>query len=145
MRSRTQPGTALVPTQDNTALQDLPPLEGLNTMQSAFVRAYVSAGDGNATAAAREAGYAHEFAANTGWKLLQNAAVQRHMLSLTQQAFAAHAPGAVRTMVQLASGAKSEFVKQMAAKDLLDRAGLAAPDKLAIAVKGDINITIDLG
>lgn len=145
MRSKPSPGTALALTETNTSLQDLPNLEGLTTMQSAFVRYYVSAGDGNASAAARAAGYSPEFATQQGHKLVHSAAIQRHMLQLTQQTFAQHAPMAVKTMARLAQGARSEFVMQMAAKDLLDRAGLAAPDKLAIAVKGDINITIDLG
>lgn len=146
MPIRPKPGTALVPTQDgNNHIQDLPPLEGLTTMQSAFVRCYVLTGDGNAAAAAREAGYAPEHAAQIGSRLVHHQGVQRAMIQMTQQTFAAHAPVALAAMARLAKGARSEFVQQQAAADLLNRAGLAAPDKLAIAIKGDITFHIDLG
>jgi phage terminase small subunit len=42
----------------------------LNQRQQRFVESYVRVG--NATQAAREAGYEPGFAASTGWKLLQN-------------------------------------------------------------------------
>ena len=47
-------------------------------------------------------------------------------------------------LVKLASGAKSEYVQLEASKDILDRAGLRAPEKHMHLHAGDIKVSIDL-
>ena len=47
-------------------------------------------------------------------------------------------------MLNLARGAKSEYVQLEASKDILDRAGFKAPDKHMHLHKGDISVSIDL-
>ena len=134
----------LVPTHQPTEQHQLEPLEGLTAMQSAFVRAYVSAGTGNGTQAARTAGYGATHCHSAAHRLLSTAKIQTAILDYTRQAFATVAPIAFGAMLRLAKGARSEFVRQQAAKDLLDRAGLAPITKVAMAVKGDITFNINL-
>jgi len=52
---------------------------------------------------------------------------------------------ALSTVTSLARTAKSEYVQLEASKDLLDRAGLKAPDKHMHLHAGDIKVEIDLG
>ena len=51
---------------------------------------------------------------------------------------------AAAKLVQLAQGAKSEYVQLEASKDILDRAGFKAPDKHMHLHAGDISVNIDL-
>ena len=48
-------------------------------------------------------------------------------------------------IMKLATGAKSEYVKLEAAKDILDRAGFKPVDRSQVQVAGDIRVSIDLG
>jgi hypothetical protein len=121
-----------------------PVFDGLTPMQSAFVRAYVEAGDGNAAEAARQAGYAPTYAAVQGSRLLRNGPVQQAILIYTGQALAAHAPVALRKMAWLSAHARSEFVAQQASADILDRAGFKPPERHKIATSGGVTIDIKL-
>jgi hypothetical protein len=47
-------------------------------------------------------------------------------------------------MIELSSGARSEYVQLEASRDILDRVGLRAPDKVSHNIQGDIKINIDL-
>ena len=47
-------------------------------------------------------------------------------------------------MVRLATNAKSEYVQMEASKDLLDRGGFKAPDRVQHQVGGNLSIKIDL-
>ena len=47
-------------------------------------------------------------------------------------------------LVQLARGAKSEYVQLEASKDILDRAGFKAPERHMHMHAGDITVQIDL-
>lgn len=51
---------------------------------------------------------------------------------------------AVKTLVRLTTEAKSEYVQMESAKDLLDRGGFKAPDKVQHSVGGNLTIKIDL-
>ena len=51
---------------------------------------------------------------------------------------------AVHTIVRLATEAKSDYVKLEASKDILDRSGFKAPDRVQHQVGGNLNIKIDL-
>ncbi len=48
-------------------------------------------------------------------------------------------------VTRLSANAKSEYVQLEASKDLLDRAGLKAPEKHMHLHAGDIKVEIDLG
>lgn len=52
-------------------------------------------------------------------------------------------PAAQRTVSTLMRRSKSDYVKLEAAKDVLTRAGLSAPQR--VAVSGGVTISIDLG
>lgn len=134
---------ALVPV--TVAEPQAPAPDGLTDLQWRFVIAYVSRGTGNATAAAREAGYSPAAARQTGYALLQRPAIQHAIMQQTAAAIASAAPMAAKTMMSLALKAKSEFVRQQAASDLLDRGGFKPPDRHQVAVAGSISISIDLG
>ena len=54
------------------------------------------------------------------------------------------AVSASRKLIDLSSGARSEYVQLEASRDILDRVGLRAPDKVAHNIQGDIKINIDL-
>ena len=56
-----------------------------------------------------------------------------------------HAVPALFTVKELASNAQSEYVRLEAAKDLLNRAGYAPPDRLQTLIDGNLSVTIDLG
>jgi len=123
---------------------DLPLIPGMTRLQSAFIRAYVSAGTGNATAAARNAGYSSSSAHSTGHRLIHDPDVLEAIQRATAQSFGSIAPMALRTMKALLKH-KSGFVQMQAAADLMDRAGHKAIDKHQVAVAGRIVIDIDMG
>lgn len=120
------------------------PLPGLTHLQSEFVRAYVQAGDGNATAAVIAAGYSPHHAGVRGSRLLRMGAVQEAIQAETRTAIALTAPRMLAGMVKLAGGAKSEFVRQTALADLLDRAGYKPITGHAVAIGGGLTIDISL-
>jgi|TARA_B110000093_G_C12744947_1_gene315987 hypothetical protein len=51
---------------------------------------------------------------------------------------------ASRKMIELSSGARSEYVQLEASRDILDRVGLRSPDRVSHSIQGDIKINIDL-
>jgi len=113
-------------------------------MQSRFVKCYVEHGDGNATRAALAAGYAKSSAHAVGYRLLRNPAVLDAIHKLTLSMIGAAAPLALRTMVKLLEHS-SGYVRQQAAADLLDRAGLRPPERHQHMVAGAVSIRIELG
>lgn len=134
---------ALVPVQATEP--GIPCPEGLTQMQHAFCVAYVSNGNGNASQAARQAGYSTASAANVGSSLLHRGEVQTNIRNLTAVLLSSLAPQAAVSMGKLALSAKSELVRQNAARDILDRTGFKPPDKHQHLVSGGITISIDLG
>jgi phage terminase small subunit len=116
----------------------------LTPKQDAFVDAYVANG-GNGSAAAREAGYAESSAHVEANRSLKNPLILQEIYRRTVMAVGAAAPRALQTIVELSSTAKSDYVKLEASRDLLDRAGLRAPDKVDHRLDGELRITIDLG
>lgn len=138
-----KPGTSLIPV--HAGEPDIPCPADLTEMQHAFCLAYVRFGDGNASKAARHAGYAAASAAGVGWALLHRADVQAHIRGLTAVSLSSSAPLAALSMRKLALSAKSELVRQQAAKDILDRTGFRPPDRHEHLVSGGVTISIDLG
>ena len=70
--------------------------------------------------------------------------VQSYMQSRIAQTLGLGAVSASKRLIDLSSGARSEYVKLEASRDILDRVGLRAPDRVAHNIQGDIKINIDL-
>ena len=66
------------------------------------------------------------------------------MQQVVAQSLGLGAVSASRKMIELSSGARSEYVQLEASRDILDRVGLRAPDKVSHNIQGDIKINIDL-
>jgi len=70
--------------------------------------------------------------------------VQRYMMERVANTVGLGAVSASRKLVELSSDAKSEYVQLEASRDLLDRAGIRAPERIQHDITGDIKINIDL-
>jgi phage terminase small subunit len=112
--------------------------------QRAFVDALVANGC-SITEAAGLAGYAScESGRVTASKSLRLAHVQAYMMQRVAETMGVSATIAAAKLVQLARGAKSEYVQLEASKDILDRAGFKAPERHMHMHAGDISVSIDL-
>jgi len=116
----------------------------LTTKQNQFIDAYVANG-GNGSAAAREAGYAESSAHVEANRALKNPLIVQEIFRRTTLAIGAALPKALNTVVRLSESAKSEYVQLEASRDLLDRAGMKAPEKIDHRLDGEFRVTIDLG
>ena len=95
--------------------------------------------------ASDEAGYAKgESGRVTASKALRIRHVQQYMMQAIADNMSINATKALNKIVQLSSNAKSEYVSLEASKDLLDRAGFKAPDKVMHSHVGNVNVKIDL-
>jgi phage terminase small subunit len=83
--------------------------------------------------AAGESGRAHAS------KTLRKPHVQAYLRSRLAEAIGLAAPAALRRIIDLTRGARSEYVQLEAAKDLLDRAGYGHDD---VIVSGDRNVRV---
>ena len=70
--------------------------------------------------------------------------VQSYMQSRIANTLGLGAVSASKRLIELSSGARSEYVQLEASRDILDRVGLRAPDRVALNLTGDIKINIDL-
>lgn len=70
--------------------------------------------------------------------------VQKYMIERVANTIGLGAVSASRRLVELSSDAKSEYVQLEASRDILDRAGIRAPERVQHHVAGDIKINIDL-
>ena len=121
------------------------PETGLTAKQEALVEHLVANG-GTVKAAAEAAGYsAGESGRVSASKALALPHVQAYMMQRVRDELGTRATLALSTVSKLASNAKSEYVQLEASKDLLDRAGLKAPEKHMHLHAGDIKVEIDLG
>tara|TARA_R100001509_G_scaffold21001_1_gene10942 strand:+ start:224 stop:601 length:378 start_codon:yes stop_codon:yes gene_type:complete len=95
--------------------------------------------------ASKEAGYAQgESGRVSASKALKTPHVQQYMMQQIADSIGMNATIASNKLLRLASGAKSEYVQLEASKDILDRAGFKAPDKVMHSHVGNINVKIDL-
>ena len=95
--------------------------------------------------ASEDAGYAKgESGRVTASKALRTPHVQQYMMQAIADNMSINATKALNKIVQLSSNAKSEYVSLEASKDLLDRAGFKAPDKVMHSHVGNVNVKIDL-
>lgn len=116
-------------TSKQQALVDVMVAEGLNTRDAATRAGY---SDG-------KAGYV------TAHRTLKLPHVQQYMMQRITEQLGLNATVAATKVMQLASGAKSEYVQLQAAQDILDRAGFKPIDRSQVQVAGDIRVSIDLG
>lgn len=115
----------------------------LTEKQDAFCDEYVANG-GRGTAAAKAAGYAEKSAHVEANRLLKNPLILQEVYKRTALAVGAAAPRALMTIIQMSTNAKSDYVKLEASRDLLDRAGLRAPEKVDHRIDGELKVSIDL-
>ena len=95
--------------------------------------------------ASEDAGYAKgESGRVTASKALKTPHVQQYMMTAIADSMSVHATKALSRIVTLSGNAKSEYVSLEASKDLLDRAGFRAPDKVMHSHVGNVNVKIDL-
>jgi len=117
----------------------------LTDKQEALVEHLVANG-GTIKDASQVAGYAEgESGRVSASKALALPHVQAYMMQRIRDELGTRATLALSTVTSLARTAKSEYVQLEASKDLLDRAGLKAPDKHMHLHAGDIKVEIDLG
>lgn len=114
--------------------------DGLTPKQRAFVAAYLDT-QGNGTASAIAAGVSETCAHVSASRWLRDPhviAVLRERIGAT---YVAIAPAMQAAMLKLALNSKSEFVRQQAAKDLLDRAAIQPPEARGINVRVAIDLS----
>lgn len=114
----------------------------LTPQQEAFVCEYL-ADPTNATACAIKAGYGKASAHVTASRLLRHQGVIRALQEGTAKLIGVSAVSAAIRVAKLSISAKSEYVQLEASKDLLDRAGMAAPKRINLG--GALSVTFDLG
>lgn len=125
-------------------MNDIAKVRSVTAKQAALVDALVANGC-SITEAARLAGYADgESGRVTASKALRLPHVQMYMMERIGETLGLNATVASAKLVQLAKGAKSEYVQLEASKDILDRAGYKAPDRQLTMRAGDIAVSIDL-
>ncbi len=115
-------------TRRQQALVDVMVAEGLSTREAAS-RAGYSEG---------KAGYV------TAHKTLKLPHVQQYMMQRITEQLGLNATAAAAKVMNLAQGAKSEYVQLEAAKDILDRAGFKPIDRSQVQFAGEIRVAIDL-
>jgi len=95
--------------------------------------------------AATEAGYAEgESGRVTASKTIRLPHVQSYMMQRINEQLGMNATVAAARVMNLATGARSEYVQLEASKDILDRAGFKPIDRSQVQVAGDIRVSIDL-
>ena len=116
----------------------------LTTKQKDLVDTIVTTGC-SITEASQKVGYAKgESGRVVASRTLRLPHVQRYMMERVANTVGLGAVSASRKLVELSSDAKSEYVQLEASRDLLDRAGIRAPERIQHDVTGDIKINIDL-
>ena len=80
----------------------------------------------------------------TASKALRLPHVQEYMQQRIRESIGINATIASAKVLDLAQGAKSEYVQLEASKDILDRAGYKPTEKSMTLVQGNINVSIDL-
>ena len=123
---------------------NIPVKSGLTQKQTALVDTLVAKGCSIKQASA-EAGYAEgESGRVSAMKALKQPHVQQYMMQAIADSMGLNATKALNKIVSLSNNAKSEYVSLEASKDILDRAGFKAPDKVMHSHVGNVNVKIDL-
>ena len=119
----------------------------LTDKQRALVDKIVATGC-SITEAAKKTGYSTEVskgsARGSASRTIRLPKVQQYMQQRVAQTLGLGAVSASKRLIELSTGARSEYVQLEASRDILDRVGLRAPDKVSHNIQGDIKINIDL-
>lgn len=95
--------------------------------------------------AAGKAGYAEgESGRVSASKALRQPHVQQYMMQRVSETLGLNATVAASKLLNLAKGAKSEYVQLEASKDILDRAGFKPVERSMHLHAGEIKVSIDL-
>jgi len=120
------------------------PPRPMTAKQAKYVEAYLANG-GQGGAAAVEAGYAVGSADAASSQLLRNPLIQQAIMRQTLTAIGLSAVPALSVITRLIGEARSDYVKLEAAKDLLDRAGFAAPQRVDHRLDSSLTVSFDFG
>ncbi len=116
----------------------------LTDKQTALVDTLVATGC-TVREAAGKAGYADgESGRVSASKALRQPHVQQYMMQCVNDALGLNATVAASKLLNLAKGAKSEYVQLEASKDILDRAGFKPVERSMHLHAGEIKVSIDL-
>tara|TARA_X000001382_G_scaffold128238_2_gene117491 strand:+ start:207 stop:584 length:378 start_codon:yes stop_codon:yes gene_type:complete len=116
----------------------------LTEKQKKLVDTLVANG-GSVKNASQVAGYSEgESGRVSASKALKTPHVQQYMMQAIADSMGLNATKALNKIVSLSNNAKSEYVSLEASKDILDRAGFKAPDKVMHSHVGNVNVKIDL-
>jgi|TARA_R100001510_G_C7619774_1_gene180967 phage terminase small subunit len=97
------------------------------------------------TEAAKSAGYSTGDGGRvTASRTLRIPKVQNYMMKQIANTVGLGAIHASRKMVDLSQNARSEYVQLEASKDILDRVGIRAPDKVQHTLDANLSVNIDL-
>jgi len=97
------------------------------------------------TEAAKTAGYSRGDGGRvTASRTLRIPKVQSYMMKQIANTVGLGAVHASRKMVDLSMNARSEYVQLEASKDILDRVGIRAPDKVQHTLDANLSVNIDL-
>jgi len=122
-------------------------MDDLTDKQKALVDTIVATGCSIKDASIK-AGYSTKGSSEAGRvsasRTLRLPKVQSYMSKCIANTLGLGAVSASRKMIELSSGARSEYVQLEASRDILDRVGMRVPDKVSHNIQGDIKINIDL-
>jgi len=97
------------------------------------------------TEAAKTAGYSRGDGGRvTASRTLRIPKVQSYMMKQIANTVGLGAVHASRKMVDLSMHARSEYVQLEASKDILDRVGIRAPERIQHTVDANLSVNIDL-
>lgn len=133
---------ALVSKQQKQAMFEA--AENLSDKQKAFIDNLFTPGTTQQQAAIK-AGYAEKSAHVAASRNLKLPNVQEYLNACVQDAIQSNSVMALQAVADLTTTAKSPYVRLQAAQDILDRAGHKPVDKSMVAVRGEMNVNINLG
>ena len=119
----------------------------LTDKQKALVDTIVATGC-SIKEASKSAGYSSKGSEEAGRvsasRTLRLPKVQKYMAMRIADTLGLGAVSASKRLIELSSGARSEYVQLEASRDILDRVGLRVPEKVKHSFEGDIKVNIDL-
>ena len=115
----------------------------LTPQQEAFAVAFATNG-GNATEAAKTAGYSDKTARQQGHRLTRQPHVQQRIAQECSALVACSVPMALAAQRTLLTASRSDMVKHLVAVDMLDRALGKATQSVQHDIGGELTIHIDL-
>ena len=115
----------------------------LTPQQEQFAVEYATNG-GNATEAAKTAGYSERTAAQQGHRLSRLPHVQQRIAQECSAIVACNVPLALAAQRMLLKSGRSDMVKHLVAADMLDRALGKAVQSVSHDIGGELTVRIDL-